>query len=97
MSLGWSEPAKGILVIPGKSITVRSGHVGEYIVSTIGLLTIFFFCPATLSVKPSIDSLTLSKSKNFWFGIYSNTPHGFWFQSERWTKRNSSGLRVTTP
>jgi hypothetical protein len=26
---GWSEPAIGILVIPGKSTRVKSGHVGE--------------------------------------------------------------------
>ena len=33
MFSGWSEPAIGILVIPGKSTMVRSGHVGEKIVS----------------------------------------------------------------
>ena len=26
---GWSDPAIGIRVIPGKSTSVRSGHVGE--------------------------------------------------------------------
>ena len=51
---GWSEPASGILVIPGKSTRVRSGQVCENIFNTIGLSTIPFFAPATLSVNTLI-------------------------------------------
>lgn len=46
----WSVPFKGILVIPGKSINVKSGQELEYIVNIIGSSTIPLFCPATSSV-----------------------------------------------
>lgn len=66
--VGCSLPAIGILVIPGKSIKVKSGHVYEYIVKIIGSSTIFFLEPATLSVKSSIVFLTVEKSLNFLSG-----------------------------
>ena len=59
---GWSEPAMGIRVIPGKSISVRSGQVGEYTVNTIGLSIIFLLFPHTLSVRKSMVCLTSWKS-----------------------------------
>lgn len=57
-SISGSCPAIGILVIPGKSTMVRSGHVCEKIFRTIGLSMIFLFYPHILSVKKFIVSLT---------------------------------------
>jgi hypothetical protein len=57
-SISGSYPAIGILVIPGKSTMVRSGHVCEKILRTIGLSIMFFYCPQILSVKKLIVSLT---------------------------------------
>ena len=72
---GWSDPAMGILVIPGKSTKVRSGHVFEYTVSTIGLSTIFLLFPHILSVRKSIVDFTSAKSVNFLPGTSSNLAH----------------------
>ena len=66
----------GIRVIPGRSIRVRSGHVLEYILSLIGMLTIFRFFPATNSVNSTIFSLTILKSVNFKPLISSNVAYG---------------------
>ena len=71
-----SWPSIGILVIPGRSIIVKSGHVWEYTVSTIGLSTIFFVLPAILSVKNSMVDLTSRKSVNFLPGTSSNLAQG---------------------
>merc|ERR1711865_579264 len=54
MFSGWSEPAIGILVIPGKSTRVKSGQVGEKIVNTMGLSIMFLLLPQTLSVRYSM-------------------------------------------
>jgi len=51
-------PSIGILVIPGKSTNVKSGHVCEYTDRTRGLSTIYLFVPQTLSVKKFIVSFT---------------------------------------
>lgn len=51
-------PSIGILVIPGKSTSVRSGHVWEYTDNTIGLSIMFLLDPHTLSVKKFIVSFT---------------------------------------
>jgi hypothetical protein len=48
---GWSEPAIGILVIPGRSTKVRSGQVCEYTVKTMGLSMMFLLFPQILSVR----------------------------------------------
>jgi hypothetical protein len=64
-------------VIPGKSTRVRSGVFAENILRTIGISTIPFLLPATLSVKNSIVFLTLSKSVNFLLGISLNSAQGF--------------------
>lgn len=74
-----SWPSIGILVIPGKSIMVKSGHVWEYTVNTIGLSTIFLVLPAILSVKNSIVDFTSRKSVNFLPGTSSNLAHGIIF------------------
>ena len=55
----------GILVIPGRSIIVKSGQAGEYTDNKIGTFTIPLFFPHSLSVRSSIVYLTLSKSVNF--------------------------------
>jgi hypothetical protein len=75
---GWSDPKLiiiipwiGILVIPGRSIKVKSGHVFEYMFNLIGLFTIFLFFPATFSVNSIIFSFTIEKSVNFWSFISS--------------------------
>ena len=57
-SMFYAYPAIGILVIPGKSIRVRSGHEWEKMFNNIGLSTIFFLSPATLSVNVYIIFLT---------------------------------------
>lgn len=57
----------------------------------------FLFVPATLSVKISICSLTLSKSVNFLSGTSPNWPHGTRLGSCSCTNQSSKGLRVTTP
>ena len=90
-------PAIGMRVIPGRSISVRSGHVCEYTFNTMGLSTIPLLFPHTLSVSPLILSLTCCMSKNFYPGSSSEKmAHGFTF-SLRWFKRNSSGRLVQTP
>ena len=93
---GWSEPVIGIRVIPGKSTKVKSGHVWEYTLSTIGLSTIFLLVPQILSVKNSIVLLTSLKSVNYLLGTSSNFAQGCIF-SEAWLSLNSKGLLVTTP
>ena len=55
---------------------VRSGHVGEKIIKTIGLSIIFLLLPQTLSVKNSIVCLTYAKSLNSFPGTSSNLAHG---------------------
>lgn len=65
MLLGWSDPFKGILVIPGKSTKLKSGHEHEKILKIIGSLIIPFLIPASLSVKSLIFCLTSSKSKYY--------------------------------
>ena len=90
-------PAIGIRVIPGKSISVRSGQVCEYTFRTMGLSTIPLLAPQTLSVRPSMFSLTFYMSKNFYPGISSEKiAHGFAF-SFKWFRRSSRGLLVHTP
>ena len=51
MLSGWSEPAIGILVSPGRSIRVKSGQLCEYILKIMGLSIIFFEVPAALFVR----------------------------------------------
>jgi hypothetical protein len=55
---------------------VRSGQVCEKTLRTIGLSTIFFLAPATLSVNMLMLFLTSFQSVNFFPGISSKTPHG---------------------
>lgn len=83
-------------MIPGKSTNVRSGHVWEYTLSTIGLSIIFLLVPQTLSVKNSIVLLTSLKSVNCLLGTSSNFAQGYIF-SEEWLSLSSKGLLVTTP
>lgn len=86
-----------ILVIPGKSIRVRSGQVWEKTCKTIGLSTMLVSFPHNLSVKLMILSLTSANLVNFLPGISSgNTPYGV-IPSSMWLRRNSSGRLVTTP
>ena len=73
---GQSDPDIGILVIPGRSTKVRSGHVWENTDKTIGLSMIFLLVPQILSVKKSIVSLTSAKLVNFLFGTSSNLAQG---------------------
>lgn len=44
---GWSDPLRGILVIPGRSTRDKSGIVLEYMVSTMGSSMIPFLTPAS--------------------------------------------------
>src|SRR5574343_466603 len=93
MFLGWSPT--GILVIPGKSIKVRSGQVQEKIVKIIGSSMIFLVFPALSSVHLMIISLTSSKFV-YLVSFPSNTAYGF-VDSEIWTRRSSKGRLVQTP
>ena len=61
MFSGMSEPVRGTLVIPGRSIKVKLGQVDETIVSFIGLSTIFLFVPALSSEIAKIFNFTSSK------------------------------------
>lgn len=72
MSSVCPEFLRGTLVIPGRSIRVRSGHVLLKIVKIIGMSTIFLELPATLSVSSSMLRFTSWKSVNFLLGISSN-------------------------
>jgi uncharacterized membrane protein len=74
-----SEPATGILVIPGRSIKVKSGQVGEYTFNIIGLSMMFLFFPQILSVNSSILLLTTLKSVNFSPLISSKVAQGLTF------------------
>ena len=85
----------GTLVTPGKSTKVRSGQVFEYTFKTIGLSTIFLFVLHISSVNFSIVSLTFIKSVNFVPFLSSKVAQGS--PELIWHKRNSKGLRVTTP
>jgi len=96
MLSGWSEPAIGILVIPGKSTMVRSGQVCENTVNTIGLSMMFFDLPQILSVKKLMVSFTSLKLVNFLFGTSSNLAQGSMF-SVLWFNLSSRGRLVTTP
>ena len=96
MLSGWSEPCIGILVIPGRSTIVKSGHVCEYTVKTIGLSIMFLLLPQILSVKKSIVYFTSAKFVNFLFGTSSNLAHGSMLSGE-WFNLSSRGLLVTTP
>jgi len=91
-----SYPSIGILVIPGRSTIVKSGHVWEKMFKTIGLSIMFFFWPQILSVKKLIVSLTSWKLVNFLFGTSSNLAQGS-ILSDIWLSLSSSGLLVTTP
>jgi len=89
---------KGIRVIPGKSIKVKSGHVFEYIFSFMGIFIMFFLVPASLSVKSSIVFFTNSKSKNFLSFISSNSAYGLIDSLYGiCMSLSSKGLLVTTP
>jgi hypothetical protein len=48
---GWSDPLRGILVIPGRSTNDKSGMFLPYIVKTIGESIIPFLYPASKSVN----------------------------------------------
>ena len=93
MFFGWSP--MGTLVTPGKSTKVKSGQVCEYTFKTIGLSIIFLLVLQTSSVNASIVSLTFTKSVNFVPFLSSKIAHGS--PELIWHKRNSNGLRVTTP
>lgn len=87
-----------ILVIPGKSMIVKSGQSFEYIVSLIGSSTIPSVDPATLLVSSIILWHTSEKSKYLFPWSISNTPYDFYLVlPSRWTSLNSRGLLVTTP
>lgn len=91
-------PAISILVIPGKSIIVKSGQSLEYTVSLIGSSTIPREDPATLLVSSMILWQTYEKSKYLFPLSTSNTAYDFsFFLASRWTSLSSSGLLVTTP
>lgn len=70
-SMSLSCPSIGTFVIPGKSIKVKSGQVGENIVRIIGSSTMFLLFPQILSVSMLMLSRTFLKSVNFLSGISS--------------------------
>jgi hypothetical protein len=85
------------LVIPGKSIRVRSTEFLSTIYNIIGLSTIPLFLPQTSSVNYSILYLISIKSKYF-LSSPENYPYGFSSIFESiFDNLSSSGLHVTTP
>lgn len=93
-------PLMSILVIPGRSMMVRSGQSTENIFSLMGSSTMFAPVPATSSVSFWMLSLTWLKSVYFLFYLsFSKIAYGFPYEclGSRWTRRSSRGRRVTTP
>lgn len=74
-SMSCGCPATGTFVRPGRSTMVRLRTWGEKIRRFIGSAETFLELPTLRSVSATISSRILAKSKNFWPGLWRNSPH----------------------
>ena len=95
-SIFYGYPFTGFFVIPGKSINVKSGTVGENTLHVIGSFDIPFSEPATLSVSSYITHVISYGSENSVFPFsLGKTKYGF--STLDLIILNSNGLLVTIP